>query len=60
MTADEIPPELKAILDRAAGRVHSQNGKVMTALAEILTEYDKIVEKRTSKNGQNHLKTDTK
>lgn len=42
MTPEQIPPELKTILDRAAGREHGTSGPVMTALAEILTEWDRI------------------
>lgn len=42
MTSDEIPQELCDILDEAAGKKHSRNGKVMTTLARILTRYDEI------------------
>jgi hypothetical protein len=42
MKAEEIPPELTGILDRAAGMNHSRTGSVMRALAEILTRYDEI------------------
>lgn len=31
-----VPPELKAIVDRAAGREHSAEGSVMRCLAEVL------------------------
>lgn len=42
MTPEEIPVELKEILDRRAGRVHSATGSVMRALAEILTRYEEM------------------
>lgn len=37
MTPDEIPANLKRILDERAGKEHSTEGPVMAALAEILT-----------------------
>lgn len=39
MTPDEIPADLKAILDKAAGEEHSEEGPVMACLADILTAY---------------------
>ena len=39
-TAESLPPELVAILDERAGRVHSPNGAVRSCLAEILNAYD--------------------
>jgi hypothetical protein len=42
MTPEEVPAELKDILDRRAGKTHSQTGTVMQALAEILTRYDEL------------------
>lgn len=39
MKAQEIPQELLDILDHHAGKVHSRDGKVVAALAEILTHY---------------------
>lgn len=44
MTPAEIPQELKDILDQRAGKVHSQEGRVMAALAEILTRYQEMLE----------------
>jgi hypothetical protein len=35
----KIPPELKKILDERAGKEHSEDGKVVAALEEILEEY---------------------
>lgn len=37
MEADEIPDELVARLDTAAGKQHGKDGPVLAALAEILT-----------------------
>lgn len=42
MKAEDIPPELVAILDNRAGKAHSPEGTVLQTLAEILTEYDRI------------------
>jgi hypothetical protein len=42
MTADEVPARLIKILDQKAGKHHSRSGPVVTALAEILTEYDRL------------------
>jgi len=44
MTPEEVPAELKEILDSRAGRVHSAEGSVMRTLAEILTRYREILE----------------
>jgi hypothetical protein len=41
--AEEIPAELVAILDEAAGRQHSETGPVRTALAAILTKHRELV-----------------
>lgn len=50
MDTSEIPQELIDILDLRAGKIHSRNGRVVKALAEILTEYDRIKEgKKTMK-----------
>jgi hypothetical protein len=43
MQAAEIPAELREILDRRAGKVHSAEGPVMRCLAEILTRHREIV-----------------
>jgi hypothetical protein len=43
MSPDEIPVELTAMLDEAAGKRHSATGPVMTALAAILTRYEEII-----------------
>lgn len=40
MKPEDIPPELKKMLDEAAGKEHSATGSVMTALAEILTAHE--------------------
>jgi hypothetical protein len=48
MNVEEIPPELKEMLDRLAGKVHSDQGKVMEALAEILTAHADIVMRTTT------------
>lgn len=48
MTSEEIPAELKDMLDRAAGRVHSASGPVMTCLAQILTRHEEMVRERLS------------
>jgi hypothetical protein len=39
---EEIPAELVAMLDQTAGRTHSRNGRVVTALAAILTRYEEL------------------
>ena len=44
MTPEEIPEELKRILDQRAGKEHSRQGPVMAALAEILTQHQKMLE----------------
>jgi len=43
MSPEEIPADLKAILDKAAGKEHSASGSVMACLAEILTAHDAMV-----------------
>ena len=43
MRAEEIPQELLDILDHHAGEVHSRDGKVVAALAEILSHYGRTV-----------------
>lgn len=43
MTPDEVPAELKAMLDADAGKDHSAVGAVMTSLAAILTRYRLMV-----------------
>lgn len=40
MRVDQIPPELAAMLDDAAGMQHSATGSVRAALADILTRYE--------------------
>lgn len=42
MTPEQIPQELKDMLDLAAGKIHSSQGSVMTCLAAILTRYDEM------------------
>jgi hypothetical protein len=44
MTPEEIPDELKQILDERAGKEHSRQGPVMAALAEILTRHQEMLE----------------
>lgn len=41
MNAEEIPDQIKALVDERAGKVHSNAGSVMTTLAEALTVYEK-------------------
>ena len=43
---EAVPPELAAILDRAAGREHSATGPVMTCLAEILAAHRRMLAER--------------
>lgn len=43
MKTSEVPAELIAILDRYAGKEHSQSGSVVTALAEILTVHAEML-----------------
>jgi len=45
MKPEDIHPELKEILDRRAGKVHSSTGSVMSTLAEILTRYEELRQK---------------
>lgn len=40
-TAETLPPELVAILDDRAGRVHSPGGAVRSCLADIINAYDR-------------------
>lgn len=42
MTPEDIPQELLDILDARAGKQHSREGRVVAALAEILTRYDEL------------------
>jgi hypothetical protein len=42
MTPAEMPQELVDLLDERAGKRHSREGRVLTALAEILTRYDEL------------------
>lgn len=44
-TAQSLPPELVAILDRQAGKVHSPSGAVRSCLADILNAYDEMRER---------------
>jgi hypothetical protein len=39
-TGENLPPELVAILDERAGKIHSEGGSLRAALAEILNAYD--------------------
>jgi hypothetical protein len=41
-TAGNLPQELTDILDLRAGKVHSEQGPVRAALAEILNAYDRL------------------
>lgn len=43
MTPDQVPAELAAMLDEAAGKEHSAQGPVMGALAAILTKYAELL-----------------
>ena len=43
MKPQDVPGELIAILDRAAGREHARTGPVVACLAEILTRYDELI-----------------
>jgi DNA-binding XRE family transcriptional regulator len=43
MTPEEVPQELIAILDRAAGRQHSRTGPAVACLAEILTATQPVI-----------------
>jgi len=38
----EIPSELLDILDEAAGKKHSREGRVVQTLAKILTRYEEL------------------
>jgi hypothetical protein len=46
MKADAIPQELRDIVDQAAGKKHSDDGYVMTALAEVLTVHERELQQR--------------
>lgn len=50
---EEIPQELLDILDDRAGQEHSREGRVVTALAEILTRYDEM----KGNEHENHRRT---
>lgn len=43
---EDIPQELIDIIDERAGKKHSREGRVLTTLAEILTKYDELKERR--------------
>lgn len=43
MRPEDVPPDLKAIVDRAAGKEHSAAGPVMACLAELLTAHRRMV-----------------
>ena len=47
MNASEIPDRLMEILDRRAGKRHSRQGPVARCLAEILTEYEQMLNSKT-------------
>jgi hypothetical protein len=47
MQAADIPQELKDILDRRAGKIHSAEGRVMQTLAEILTLFEEMIRSGT-------------
>jgi hypothetical protein len=40
----DIPPVLVSILDRRAGKVHSRDGNVLAALAEILDKFQAMLQ----------------
>jgi len=42
---EEVPQELINMLDGLAGKKHSRNGRVVGALAMILTKYDELRER---------------
>lgn len=44
MTGEEIPQELIDMLDGLAGKKHGREGRVVAALARILTRYDELKE----------------
>lgn len=43
MNEEEIPDQIKALVDKRAGKVHSNGGSVMSTLAEALTMYEKAL-----------------
>lgn len=49
MKAEDVPPQLRAIVDRAAGREHSAGGAVMRCLAEVLTAHEEMVLARAAR-----------
>ena len=49
LSPEDIPQELIDILDERAGKKHSRTGSVVAALAEILTEYDRLKEQDAQK-----------
>lgn len=42
VTVQEIPEECIEIMNRAAGRIHSRDGQVLKALAEVLTKWEEL------------------
>ncbi len=48
MTTEEIPQFIIDYLDAVAGQPHSRNGRVLTALAQILTMYDEWKENESN------------
>jgi len=40
--ATDIPEEIVALPDERAGKIHSQEGRVLITLAEILTLWERI------------------
>ncbi len=58
MTPEEIPKELVALLDDAAGKPHSAQGPVLAALAKILTAYTAQIHHQTGGSGMRYTDDD--
>jgi len=52
MGPEDIPDEVMAILDRAAGRTHRRDGTVGRTVALMLTKYDELRERPATRRAR--------
>lgn len=58
MLPDDIPDHIKAIVDNATGRAHSNGGAVMSSLALALTAWNTVLSQRIREQYANHPDVD--